>query len=277
MTELNTVLSTEQQIEDKYYPLGKSIRLGISQIGESCDRKIFYKFYWCSSPKISARIKRLFGRGTNEEPIVIKDLESIGVIVHSMQDVVFAGYGHIKGKIDGIAENVPDAPKTPHLLEIKTMNNKNFGKFTEKNGVEKKFPEYYAQIQVYMYLKKLKRALFIGVNKNTDERYYERIPVNNNFAKELLNKAQDIIFSDFLPHKFESFKCRWCEYKEICMEGKPVEKNCRTCKFAAIHDEGQWQCAYPDNMIGKYLTYLEQKWEVITTNCSHYKVLGVLK
>jgi CRISPR/Cas system-associated exonuclease Cas4 (RecB family) len=186
-----------------------SPRLGMSQIGHSCIRFLWYTFHWCYEKKLEKRMIRLFKRGAREEPEVYEELEKIGVIIYGKQERILAVNGHFKGKIDGVALKVLEAPKTPHLLEIKTMAHKYFTPLTKK-GVKEYKPDYYAQIQIYMWKMKLKRTLFIAVNKNDDSWYIERVKVDVPFAKELERKAQHIIVEAGSPPK-KPFAPSWKE------------------------------------------------------------------
>jgi hypothetical protein len=252
-------LLIEQAIEDQVVPGEMRGYLGLSQIGDPCSRKLWYDFRFCSKKEFSARVARLFQRGHREEPIITADLRKAGVKVHSDQAEVIAGYGHIKGHIDGIGENIPDAPKTPHLLEFKTMkegvegNTKRQPTYFHKlkaKGVEIANPVYWSQCQCYMRLMKLTRTLFIAINKNTDERYYERIRLNILIANELLKRGEEIILSEFpLPRlpatngKTHNWKCNFCDQKEVCLEGAEPLRNCRTCRYCDIENEGKWSCS----------------------------------
>ena len=239
-------LKIEQLIESREYPGELRPYLGISSIGESCPRKLWYSFRWVNTSQFSARQKRLFARGHREEAIVIADLESIGCSIHSTQKEVTTGWGHIKGHSDGIVENVPDAPKTPHLLEIKTAGDKHFTKLVKLGSVEQASPGHYGQCQGYMNLLKLKRALYISVNKNNDARYYERIHYNPKNAESLLDRAHDIVSTEVPPGKIGGsswYECKFCQHYYVCHFNESVNQNCRTCRHLDMHDRGQWACA----------------------------------
>ena len=101
----------------------------------------------------------------------------------------------------------------------------------------------------YMLLLKLKRALVIVVNKNDDERYYERIEADNAFAKDLIRKGEDIIMTNFPPQKIGGaswYQCKWCDYYDICQFGGDVLHNCRTCHYSEVCDDGIWWCNKKD-------------------------------
>ena len=254
-----TQLKVEGLIENKITIVEPRPYLGISTIGESCPRKLWYNFRWVSKPEeLTERKKRLFNRGHREEAIIIKDLESIGCKIHSTQVEVVTGWGHIKGHNDGIGENIPDAPKTPHLLEFKTYADKYFKKLIQ-NGVEINDPKYYAQCQCYMKLLKLKRTLFIAVNKDNDQRHYERLRYNAQDAKSYLDRAEDIITSQVAPKRINEssswWQCKWCNNYDVCHFGEMPEKNCRTCQACDMYEEGAWGCS----MHGCYLSTEEQR------------------
>ena len=126
--------------------------LGASAIGESCIRKLWYKFRFAKKEKIDdARLIRVFNRGHLEEARFIALLQMINVKVH-YQDADLKQYsfselcGHFKGRCDGVAENIPDCPNEKVLLEFKTASEKNFADL-QKKGVKVSQPKYYSQIQ----------------------------------------------------------------------------------------------------------------------------------
>jgi hypothetical protein len=237
-------LEVEKQIEDGQIEQGFRPYLGMSSIGASCARQLWYGFRLCTHKSIQPRVSRLFQRGHKEEPIIQADLRSIGIIHHSDQLEVVDCHGHCKGHIDDILEKIPDAPKTPHLGEYKTHNDKSF-KDLAKKGMRLSKPVHYAQMICYMYKLKLKRGLYIAVNKNDDSRYYERIAEDTDKAESLLRRADDIIGTELPPERIGNstwYECKWCDYYMICHFGEESLKNCRTCKFCDIHDEGKWKC-----------------------------------
>ena len=218
---------------------------GISGIGASCARQLWYNFRWVTARTLSPRERRLLNRGHQEEPIVIADLRAAGCRVHRRQQTMVTGHGHIKGHSDGTVTNVPDAPKTEHLLEIKTANEKNFAQM-KKQGIQVAKPEYYAQTQCYMKELKLKRTLFIVANKNNDARYYERLRYDKEVAEKYFSRANDIILSEFPLVKIGGatwFECKWCNHYLVCHFGEAPAVNCRTCHHLDMHPGGRWRCA----------------------------------
>lgn len=233
--------------------------IGMSGLGGPCSRKIWYDFHWACDRKVTKRIKRIFDRGDLEEERVCIDLIAAGMKVSYVlnnQIEIIDKTGHIKGHPDGRVECVPTAEKTPHLLEIKTMNNRLF-KLYVKNGLKKSNPTYWRQVHIYMGELGLKRCLFIVTNKDNEERHYERIRYDKQTHDDYMSRGMDILTSEFAPKKIgEStwFECKWCDDKGICHSDKPINRNCRTCHHVNIEMEGQWSCG----LYGHWLNKQEQ-------------------
>jgi len=240
--------------------------LGMSQLGHSCSTFLWLSFRWAFTSTHSARIHRLFKRGHREEPEIIAELNNIGITVHSTQAEFIAGWGHIKGHCDGIAEGVIEAPKTPHLAEFKTMSDKYFNEMC-KLGCEKAKPIYFGQCQVGMKYFGLKRALFLAVNKNDDAYYVERIKYNPEIANMLVARAEGIIVSHDPPKRMFKpswYECKFCSAKNQCHNGFSYHMSCRTCVNVSIEKDGQWAC----RIHGVVLTIAEQR-----SGCDRYESL----
>lgn len=229
--------------------------LGCSQIGGFCQRKVWYQFRWFKMEDFTHRQKRLFARGHNEEPYIHADLKKIGVKIISKQEGASTAEGHIKGHNDGILTNVPnDKKKTKYLNEIKTANEKSFNSLLRcRNKAENQVAinlwnmAYYVQVILYMYLFKLKKCLYIVVNKNDDQRFYEIIKADTEQAEYWLNKAVDLINRKTPPDRIGNstfYYCKnfKCNYYLICHCGKNPDKNCRTCKALEAVEKGKWRC-----------------------------------
>ena len=219
--------------------------LGMSQLGHSCERFLWYSFRWCYSDDVSARMFRLFNRGHREEPAIISLLNRVGIHIYDEQGEVVAVHGHVKGHYEGILSGVIEAPKTPHLAEFKTMNDKAFKDIT-KQGVKLSKPQHYAQMQMYMRKIPLTRALYVAVNKNDDSLYIERVYADDTVANSLFERAESIVLSEEPPEKRYKktwYECKWCSASGICHNGKEVESNCRTCISCDLMPIGKWECS----------------------------------
>ena len=234
--------------------------MGASLIGDSCKRKIWYSFRWAKKPDFDGRMLRLFETGHLAESRMVDDLRSIGCQVWDFdpdtgKQIRIQGENpHFSGSMDGIG--LIDGKW--RVLEFKTHSDKSFGELVKK-GVKESKPQHYAQMQVYMYHKKIDRSLYFAVNKNTDDIYTEKVNLDKSAAKELIKKADEIIFSTVPPARLSDrpdwWECRFCQFRAICHDVEIPEKNCRTCSHVTPRKEGGWICEKKDEM----LTTDEQK------------------
>lgn len=220
-----------------------------SSIGKDCWREIWYDLRWVSTlKKHEGRLERLFQTGHLGEARVIDDLRAIGCDVldrdpeTEKQWTVSFLNGHFKGSVDGVVSRVPKRdPSQDHLFENKTMNDKSFNDW-RRNGVRWSKPVYYSQIQIYLKGLKLDACLFVAVNKNTDQVETEIVEFDADHADYLLNKAAQILSADTPPEKAETFACRWCKHKPVCLDGAWPRANCRTCIDFRFRSDGGWFC-----------------------------------
>ncbi|WP_018261909.1 PD-(D/E)XK nuclease family protein [Methylobacterium sp. WSM2598] len=237
--------------------------LGMSQFGTECDRALWYGWRKAYDPEaLDGRRIRLFETGHLEESRLIADLERAGMIVSAndwrtgRQFAVWSLGGHLRGHLDGKVERVPDAPRTTHVLECKTHNDKSFRELL-KDGVAKSKPGHFAQMQFYMHFTSLTRALYVAVNKNDDQLYAERVRYDAAAALQLVARAERIVRAERPPAKLhadpsarEAYACGWCPARKVCHEGAWARVNCRTCLHATpVVDEGdagRWHCARYD-------------------------------
>lgn len=244
--------------------------LGIpmSQVAEECERKIWYQLHWANQPEvISGQKQRRFDTGKIEEERLLNDLELAGIIVERSDPAtgeqfrVSLADGWLRGKMDGRATNIPEAPKTVHVVECKSHNDKSFKDLVKKKLQASK-PDHYGQCQAYMHAQSLTRCLYIAVNKNTDELYSERIEYDKTYCLRLEAKAERIVKSNIAPPKlFEdptskaAFPCTWCSSRPQCHEKEFARKNCRTCLSASFESGAVVKCF----LFNKVLSYEEQQ------------------
>ena len=233
---------------------GFRTHLGASLIGKECERALWYDFRWATKAKFPGRVLRLFETGNREEDRLVGNLRRTGATVLELdpetgrQFRVQAHGGHFGGSLDGVAINLLEAPKTWHVLEFKTHSNKSFNDVAAKK-VRVSKPQHFAQMQIYMHLVGINRAMYLAVNKDTDDLYVERVEADTQYAEQLLEKARRIIFAQApLPRISEDpswYQCRMCDHAPLChASGQRVaapEVNCRTC-LHSTPVEGGWQC-----------------------------------
>lgn len=237
---------------DKYHADKQELpraHLGCSLLGQPCDRWIWLSFRWAVIEKFPGRIMRLFRRGHNEEATVVSDLRAAGLDVrntgHNQLRVDFGN--HVSGSIDGIIySGVPEAPKTHHVLEVKTHSKKSFDDVV-KNGVEKSKPKHYVQMQLYMAGTKLERALYLSVCKDNDEIYTERVRYVKEVADKYIARGKRIALSDRIPEPISTdetwWECRFCSAHKFCHQTKTTEHTgCRTCAHSTAKEDSTWRC-----------------------------------
>ena len=225
--------------------------LGASLIGKDCERALWYDFRWTTRVNHPGRLLRLFETGQLAEARLVQNLRRTGATVLEVdpetgrQFRVQAHGGHFGGSLDGVALNLLEAPRTWHVLEFKTHSAKSFGDLVAKCVRESK-PQHFAQMQIYMHLTGITRAMYIAVNKDNDDLYVERVEADATFATRLLDKAQRVIFAAVPPDRISPdptwYQCRLCDHAPLCQAGEsPPEVNCRTC-LHATPVKGGWHC-----------------------------------
>lgn len=176
--------------------------------------------------------------------------------------------GGCDGKITGLAKWFSEATGWG-LLECKTSNEKSFVKLAgkkgkwnfkkggleprefdvSKNGLWRAKSEHFKQMQQYMHQLKLRWGLYVAVNKDTDEIYYELVKALPEWGERLSDNAKKIIESRFPPHRQSEdpsyFGCGLCKHKEVCHYGVAPDKSCRSCVFVEAVTErpgARWFC-----------------------------------
>lgn len=233
------------QVESKQIVQENRPYLGMSQIGHSCARHLWYYFRWAKKQVHTPRKMRIFSRGSHEEPRLIEFLRANGLKVSDAQMEFIDCEGHFRGHNDAKIEDFPELPEAL-LGEFKAVADKYFKKY-ECNGVKETNRVYWCQLQLYMYYMNLEKALFVVVNKNTEEIYFELVDLDLAAVQKLQSRALDIITSPVpMARAFDSptyYECNWCEHKGICWSDESYDRNCRTCKYSSPEEGGTWKCA----------------------------------
>ena len=254
----------------------KRPHLGASLLGTECLRFLWYSFRWVQAPNFDGRMLRLFDTGNIEEGRLVRDMRNIGIEVFDADPDTGKQFSitignHAGGSLDGIARGFDEAPKKWHVVEFKTHGQKSFDSL-QKDGVEKSKPLHFAQMQIYMYKMNQRypgefdRAMYIGVNKNTDEIHAERVKLDHLEAEKAISRAVIVVGSNAAPprisDKKDSQACLFCQYHGLCWGdkwiagdtgkwifkpvavGEGLEVNCRTCLHSTPSKESRdWECA----------------------------------
>lgn len=256
-------LTTHAAIDAAYHdaqPPSNRAHLGASIIGRECAREIWYSFRWATAQKHSGRLLRLFERGQEEEARFVRQLKMAGVQVWDRNPATGEQWrwhefgGHFAGSCDGFAQGVPEAPKAVHLVEMKTHNDKSFGRLVSETVAGAK-PEHLAQMNIYLHWAQrdgieADRWLYIAVNKNDDTLYTERGKYDRLAALASVEKARNIIASDRPPVRVRDdathyYCASFCDHATTCNGPRVAEANCRTCvSSVADMTDGTWKCTH---------------------------------
>lgn len=273
---------------------GHRSHMGASLLGGECPRAIYYNFRWATKSNFPGRVIRLFNRGHLEEArfialLLMLDCEVYQQDANGKQYRISFADGHAGGSGDGVAIGIPDLPEgTAALCEFKTHGEKSFielagkldewrahvdgtGPFTGKGVREAKF-EHYVQMQLYMRKMGLAVAIYIAVNKNTDDLYAELVTLNASMADQFIARGETLVWMETPPEKLNKspgfYKCRFCDHKPVCHEKKAPDVNCRTCKYSRPAPGAVWMCTN-DVCPGPISKELQ------LTGCSWYEVSGI--
>lgn len=216
---LDRAALTEQREDRRTY-------LGASGIGSECLRKVQYD--WQCDSTHPARTKRIFSRGHMFEEITVKAMAGAGFRME--RGTPATGFsvadGLFKGHCDGIIMAGPEIEglKFPCLWEHKAIGASGWRKL-EKDGIEKAYPQYYAQVQIYMAYLGLDEnpALFTAVNSDNCEILHIAVPFNAEAAQSWSDRAVTVIRAtqagELLPRitdKPTDWRCKICSHKDRC-------------------------------------------------------------
>lgn len=238
-----------------------SLGINVGDVGKPCDRELYYNLHWVSVPeKIKGRSARLMETGNLEEPRFEADLKNIGVDFYGAQDKIRLVAGHVRGKRDGAAIGLLEAPKTEHLMEFKTSNLKNFKKLL-KEGLQKAKPEHYGQCQIGMHAFGLTRCMYLVKNKDDETMHSIRIEYDVEYCLKQLVRCERIVRATRPPPRISDkpdwFECLFCKHKAVCKEDYLPRVTCRSCIHATAEMSGDahWSCS----RWNKPLSFDEQK------------------
>lgn len=258
---------------------GHRSHMGASMIGGECARAIWYNFRWTTKSAFPGRVLRLFNRGHLEEARFIAMLLMIGCEVYQQDENgnqfrISHAEGHFGGSGDGVAIGVPDVPEgTAVLCEFKTSGDKPFAELKAKGVRDAKF-EHYVQMNIYMRKMGIAVALYLVVNKNTDELYGEIVYLDSAIADQFLDRGEKMVWMDDAPDKLSNspgfWKCRFCDHRPVCHLKAAPDRNCRTCKHSTPAANKEWVCNKPIQPYGEGANQVLDK-ETQLKGCDDYE------
>lgn len=240
-------------------------RIGASSLGTPCLRRLFFDWRAYARKVVPGRVQRLFDTGHQQEARVVADLKMAGLQVWDLDPETGKQFtyvdketGHSVNKIDGVIRGVVGAEKTPHLLEIKTHNDAQWQALNKAMDIKVSHPEHYVQVNDGMRRTGLRRALYVGLNKNDENYYFERVRYDARCAEWGEERIDALYRATTVPEGISKDAsaegCRHCDFKDACLGGQPL-KNCRTCRHCEPGPGGEWLC----NLHQKVLSWDEQR------------------
>lgn len=185
--------------------------------------------------------------------------------------------GHFGGSLDGIAIPPPELGlgDTAFLLEFKTSGNNAGFRELQAKGVAIGKRQHFSQMCTYgaddQY--KLTHGLYVAVNKDNDILHVDIVELDHNRGKQMSEKALRVITSQTAPPRLSEnktyYKCKFCDFFDICHDTKPVEKNCRSCKFSEPRPNGTWHCLKHDKPLIK-----DQNEDLYKNGCSDWHTVN---
>lgn len=239
-------------------PAKYSTYLGMGAVGEECERKLWYQFRRVAPAIFSAKTLKGFEDGHATEALLVSRLKAVPGIElldkdpNTSEQWKFLDFqGHFMGFADGKISGLLQAPKTEHIFEAKCS-----AKWTDLDKAKKKVGEklalmewnagYYAQAVLYMDYADLDRHYLVCASPGGREETSVRTDADPAHAARLREKAKRVIYSSAplprISEKADFFKCKWCDFSDICHNAEPAERNCRTCLHSSIADNGLWLC-----------------------------------
>lgn len=211
--------------------------LGASRWGEACERKLGFEFHRAKPDKgFSGQTFRIFDTGHDVEERVIEYLQLAGFEILTRkadggQIGFFVADGKLGGHCDGIIQSGPADLPYPLVFECKSLNNKSFTD-TKTKGVKVSKPVYYSQIQTYCaYFDVPTGGLFVALNKDNSELYYEHVPFDAPAAQADSDKALRVIRSAApvelarITTDPTDFRCKFCDFHKTCWDEINVATN----------------------------------------------------
>jgi hypothetical protein len=263
MTELNfTTMQTLSAVDGAIERAqDKSVRayLGMSQIGHACDRYLWLSFRWTAIRHIKASGLKAIEDGHAGEALMAQRLRMVDGITLLTEDKDGHQFGftsvggHFRGHMDGAILGILEAPKTWHVWEHKQVNPTKFKalskaveKYGEKSALKNWDEIYYGQAVSYMGLSGMTRHYLTCSTPGGRETISVRTEANPQKAKQLIERAESIIFAPEPPSRISQdpawYQCRLCDMRDLCHGRAVPEVNCRTCAHATPQRDGTWLC-----------------------------------
>lgn len=221
-----TLAAINEALEGEQSPYA-SANIGFGLIGHDCSRHIWYKINTKEPEVFNADTLRIFRNGHRDEDAMAEDLrkvEGITLYTHdpdrdNKQYKLDSLGGRFTGRLDGVVVGLKQAPKTHHVWEHKSTNDKKFDALL-KNPVLKDWDAtYYAQAQSNMFHAELDRHYMTVSTPGLRRVTSIRTELDKEYALALVNKASRIINAKDPPEKIGGpawYQCKFCRFYKEC-------------------------------------------------------------
>lgn len=191
--------------------------LGASSISDPCHRKLWYSLNGYQGEPNKPKLQITFDIGRKLEDMLLNYLSNAGILVMSIEQFYQdSSVPYLQGHVDGVIL-LEDESKA--ILELKTANDASFNKF-KKDGLLKWSESYYSQVQSYMGMSGIHKAVLLCINKNTSDLHHQWVQFDEIFYECLVRKASAISLAEEPPERISQspffFGCSQCRYKGIC-------------------------------------------------------------
>jgi hypothetical protein len=110
-----------------------------------------------------------------------------------------------------------------------------------------------------MQLSGIRHALYFAVCKDDDRIYIEIVPYDRTIGKNMLDRAEDVIFTASPPQRpYNSpafYRCKLCDARDVCWHTdypRTPMPHCRNCCFSTPKKDGTWNCDKNGNIENEY-------------------------
>jgi hypothetical protein len=254
-----TLEAIDRAIEAKENSAAHRGYLGMSSVGHSCERKLWYDLRWITKAKFDAATLKRFADGHHGEDLQAARLRLVpGIELHTVdpstgRQFAYSDHnGHFGGNMDGAILGLIQAPKTWHVFEHKQTSEKKQAELAklkagnEKAALQAWNPIYYAQAVLYMRYSGMERHYLTCSSPGGRHTISVRTEPDVALALRLIAKAERVINAPQPPSRISDkpdwWECRMCDHAPVCHGGKLAPAHCRSCLHSTPVNEGQWHC-----------------------------------
>jgi hypothetical protein len=229
-----TLAAADRELEARARLQPRRTYLGMSAIGRSCERQLWYDYHQPLPPDFDALTLKRFEDGHRSEDLMAMrlrmapDVQLWTVDPDTGQQFACTDFDDkFKGHLDGVILGLHQAPQTPHVWEGKCVNEKKFKSLQtlktmrgEKNTLIEWDPVYYAQAQCYMGYYDLHRHYLTVCTPGGRDWDSVRTEFNKEAFEKIKDKARRILNAKAPLAKLRNdpnfFECKWCSYQKVC-------------------------------------------------------------